>query len=331
MKRLIYSVGRILYSRRIQRTSDSRKVMLMSMTTDGMRIRWSDWSDTVKFSERYGYKKVRDVIQIESVDEPLRNGLWNVLKLNVWDQVRSSPPLYTGYYLNHDINRELRHLCHSLWLLYFKKPLDELRNKWEHTYDELREYFFSCPWYEIYDFVEHLANNYRDSSWREHFTRQCNTVFERELSGYRFVRGAITPITYEHEIEGIEGALQVQDEPVREHLRRALELMSDRLNPDYRNSIKEAISAVESLVTVVSGTDRGTLGKLLRKLENELGLHPALTAAFGKLYGYSSDEGGIRHALLDASRVDFADAKVMLVLCSAFANYVKSKIDSSVN
>jgi len=61
------------------------------------------------------------------------------------------------------------------------------------------------------------------------------------------------------------------------------------------------------------------------KLEEQIGLHPALKASFSSLYGYTSDEGGIRHALMEEEKVDFNDAKFMLVVCSAFVSFVLSK------
>ena len=39
----------------------------------------------MNFSQRYGYTSVREVIQLESIDEPLRNGLWSLLKIHCWD------------------------------------------------------------------------------------------------------------------------------------------------------------------------------------------------------------------------------------------------------
>lgn len=33
----------------------------------------------MRFSERYGYKPVREIIQKESMDEVLKNGLWNAI------------------------------------------------------------------------------------------------------------------------------------------------------------------------------------------------------------------------------------------------------------
>ncbi len=49
----------------------------------------------------------------------------------------------------------------------------------------------------------------------------------------------------------------------------------------------------------------------------------ALEATFSKLYGYTSDAKGIRHALMDDERVTFKEAKFMRVACSAFVNYVR--------
>ena len=49
--------------------------------------------------------------------------------------------------------------------------------------------------------------------------------------------------------------------------------------------------------------------------------------AFTCLYGYTSDSGGIRHALTEDDVVpNFEDAKFMLVSCSAFINYLIAKV-----
>ena len=187
-----------------------------------------------------------------------------------------------------------------------------------------REYFYNCKWFEVYDFLEFVANNYRRYQFKERFIESCNAILEREVSAYRFVEDTISRITDKQEVEEIETALEKAQGPVQVHLRRALDLLSNREAPDYRNSIKESISAVESIVSTVVG-EKGTLGQLIKKLEDEH-VHPALRAAFGNLYGYTSDAGGIRHALLEAENVGFEDAKFFLVVCSAFINFVGGKL-----
>lgn len=279
----------------------------------------------MRFSERYGYKKIRDIVQIESVDEPLKNALWSLLKVNIWDHVRHSSGVYGGYFISKDCNQDMYVLCQRLWFNYFKKPLDTLDNDWSVVRKSLRNYFFSCEWYEIYDFIEFCVNNYKRHNFKENFINSCNVAFEKEMSAYRFIDGVLSQITEQEQLDEIEQALKDSRGPVRSHLRRSLELLSNRDVPDYRNSIKESISAVESLVGLVLG-EKGTLGQLIKKLDEEINLHPALKTAFSSLYGYTSDEGGIRHALLEADNTRFEDAKFFLVVCSSFINFVESKV-----
>ena len=187
-------------------------------------------------------------------------------------------------------------------------------------------FFFECEWYEVYDFIEFVANNYERYQFKDKFIEACNRALEKEVSAYRFVDSLIARITEQQEVEEIEQALNEARGLEQTHLRRALELLSNRESPDYRNSIKESISAVESLAAAVTGADKGTLGQLIKKLEDKVGLHPALKTAFSSLYGYTSDEGGIRHALMEAETIRFEDAKFFLVVCSAFVNFVKAKV-----
>ena len=283
----------------------------------------------MKFSERYEYTSVRNSFQIDSIDESLRNGLWSLLKISCWDYVEISIGLKRGYYITKHENTELYFLCQRLWFSHFKKPLDELGNDWITVLKCLRNYFFNCKWHEVYDFLEFICNNYERPGFKSQFIEACNNLFEMEMSAYRFTGGVITPITGEQEIAEIENALNSEKDPIREHLQRSLELFSDKKNPDYRNSIKESILAVESLVKTILKRDSATLGGLITELKKKFEIHSALEKAFSHLYGYTNDEGGIRHALIDKDRTDLYDAKFMLVACSAFINYVEGKIQKS--
>jgi hypothetical protein len=161
---------------------------------------------------------------------------------------------------------------------------------------------------------------------RNDLNETINSVLAEELSGYRFVSGLFTEITGREEITMLEEALDDDDYPgVRAHLQRALELLSNRENPDYRNSIKESISAVESLCKDLSGNPKASLGDALKVIERGGRLHTALKEAFSKLYGYTSDKGGIRHAMLEEPDLDAHDARYFLLSCTSFINYLKSK------
>jgi len=94
-------------------------------------------------------------------------------------------------------------------------------------------------------------------------------------------------------------------------------------------SQKESVSTVETICRIVTGEN--TLEKSLKKLEkSRVYINLQLKNAIEKLYSCFNDkETGIRHALLeDSFTPTFDEAKFMLVSCSAFVNYLKSKISS---
>ena len=285
----------------------------------------------MKFSQRKGLTPTGKTLQIDSIDEELKNSLWNALTVFYWKNF-NRPRLDMGSRSDYISRSNLNILFKSLWLHYFKKPIDTIPTFF---YDEsnglgvLRRYFFSAHWYEIYDFIESIAA-YGPEKNKEDFIKTCNIFLERENSAYRFVDGKIAEISSSDEIEEIEDAISSSTPyyGVRQHLSTAISMLSDRVNPDYRNSIKESISAVESLCRTVSGLEKATLWSSLKALENKELMHPALRSAFSSLYGYTNDSGGIRHALMEENNLTSADARFMLISCSAFINYV---IASTIN
>jgi hypothetical protein len=131
------------------------------------------------------------------------------------------------------------------------------------------------------------------------------------------------------ELQSIDEALNITGnwKSVNIHLKAALDNMSDRENPNFRNSIKESVSAVEALCKIIINDDKATLGEALEKIEKNYKLHGALKKSYSALYGYTSDSGGIRHALTEGDTVvGFDEAKYMLVSCSAFINFLKVKM-----
>jgi hypothetical protein len=54
-------------------------------------------------------------------------------------------------------------------------------------------------------------------------------------------------------------------------------------------------------------------------------LHPAFKDSLSKLYAWTCDQAGVRHAMMEADNVERADAQFMLVACSAFVNYLMTR------
>ncbi len=233
-----------------------------------------------------------------------------------------------GYRVDYISGSNLDQLYRALWLNFFKKPIDTIP---KYYYDEglgaLRNFFFNAKWYEVYDFVE-FVSNYGFQVSREEFIKACNKILERENSGYKFVDGIFIEIGSPDEISEIENAIakSIPYYGVRQHLKSAVSLLGDKEKPDYRNSIKESISAVEALCKMICKDEDASLGTAFKILEKGQVLHPALKSAFSSLYGYTNDADGIRHALMGESSLSSATARFMLISCSAFVNYL---IDST--
>jgi hypothetical protein len=269
------------------------------------------------FSQRKGIVPVSEVIQSNGMTETLRNSLWNALDIEVWSQ--------PGFLYRQPGTPDIDALSKALWFDFFKRPIDTRPRNSSDTLKVIREFFFSCEWNQAYDLIEWIAQG--TARTRPKLIPALNFVLERELSAYRIASGVVTDITSTQEIQMLEAAIKdSRFAGPAGHLQRALELLSDRENPDYRNSIKESISAVEGMARIVAEAPKATLGDALKALEKAGKLHPALKDGFLKLYGYTSDEGGIRHAMLEEPNISAADAKYFLLSCTSFVNYLKAQL-----
>jgi len=189
--------------------------------------------------------------------------------------------------------------------------------------DAIRDKFYNLKWYEVYEFIEFIKNEFAIEVGG---ISDLNKIFDEERAPYRIIGDYVAPITSEVEIREIERSLNILDkyQSVKIHLNKALEYYSKRLNPDYKNSIKESISSLEALARIILKKPKATLGKLVEKLL----IHPAFREALKKLYGWTSDEGGIRHAETDEKIISGEEeARFMLVICSAFVNYILGKCE----
>lgn len=261
------------------------------------------------FSDRNGINKISRVIQKTDLDERTRNGI-----VNIFDKV------IDGIHSERDVSLLYEHIYFNIFnVTRDEKPyynyecreqiVDYIKNEW--TYDE------------IFSFLESFCKYYCDSFNDDSIYEVFNYFFEKECVGYRFIDTIITDIIDDIEIKELEEALDSKYSSCKKCITKAINLLYDRSNPDYSNSVKESISAIESMCNVMLGTTGKTLADTLRVLDkNGIVIHSALKSALSSLYGYTSDENGIRHSTGIDEKTTFEEAKFMLVTCSAFLNYL---------
>lgn len=275
------------------------------------------------FSDRNGIKAENTTIQTNTLDERTRVALCNATNIVVSNGVLYNDGIYdwvTQKFIKHVYSDVYGQIVD--WNKYYdRKPvltmlLDTIKAE---EYDAV----LTVIEYIAREVDSIMAYGFQHEGNWYHASNFYNKVFEKEFVGYRFVNGFITPITDLTEVSEIEAASATGYDAVREHIDKALHFLSDRDAPDYANSIKESISSVERMCSIIIGAPT-TLGDALKKLENNgVVIHPALKGAFSKLYGYTSDASGIRHAgELGGADSTFEEAKFMLVSCCAFVNYL---------
>ena len=281
------------------------------------------------FSERIGKPLCTTTIQLDEFDDHTRtqisNQLFKLLDFIFSNQAEYSVGMYQDPTSNmgSDFCKALR--ADVLGYSVFLHSSDIIR--WDREFDRIDNVIAQAPYNEVLDVIEycyywvtHRSDPLIKTTWKNAF----NMLFRQEYVGYRFVSDQIVPITDELEIREIEQACKTPFDGARTQLQKALGFLSDREHPDYKNCVKESISAVESVCKVISGNEKAALKDALNGLiANGMNIHGSLKSAILALYGYASDEGGIRHAERETeSTVTFEEAKFMMVTCSAIVNYL---------
>ncbi|WP_461418316.1 AbiJ-NTD4 domain-containing protein [Gordonia sp. GN26] len=268
------------------------------------------------FSERHGFTAPRDAIQLDGADDQLRMALWNCTY--IWLYEAPSRAADMGNWRRHELvelsarriwMHELHRSAESFTVANFKK-VAELA-------------IISGPFNRMYDLIEAIVEEFRREPEFAELELSYNKSLERRRSGYRFIDGVLTDISNPDEVSAIEdvlGADEVSD-GAKSHLRKSLSMLSDRDSPDYANSIKEAISAVEATASDLA-PGKPTLGPMLEEIKRSYGLHPALVEGWKKLYGSSSDQPGVRHGSVQVSEADPDLARYYVVMCSAMVGYL---------
>src|SRR2546425_1873993 len=101
------------------------------------------------FSQRRGLKSIKNVIQIDSIDQDLRNALWSAV--TIWRNQQ-----------NNSLNIEhFEDLMTRFWLFYLKSALDTFPGG-THLFSRVRNLFFDGEWNECYDILEFIVANYPD-------------------------------------------------------------------------------------------------------------------------------------------------------------------------
>ena len=272
------------------------------------------------FSQRNDLAPIPQPLKLGEISDKFRKDLWDAFYSIIIEDT-GDPNLQDEY------NELIISMLKQTENIFFGKTLDEIVNENRIYYytDKYKEFFLKESFNIVFDFLEYFLKTFPKLSSAKNFI----DIFKNNLLAYTIVDEecptivpAATPEEGETIRQAFEAAKEDKYEPVRKHLRNSAEQINANLPAD---AIRESIHAVESVLRIVTG--ESDFNKALQKLETSHRIHPALKDAFKKLYAYTSDEQGIRHALVDqpASPAGMDEAVFMLGTCAAFVGYVIRK------
>ena len=278
------------------------------------------------FSQREGRAPLPEPMRLEHVSKDCRHLVWLAVDNSIKELRRHSD---FGYYY-YERNSSMYHIVSEYTIKVLHWPHDHIKHEPHEHQELLREKIIEKNYDQVLTLVEFIL---RHNLCPQQLQNDLENAFKEVSLAYtvQTINGLPTIVPRSSEESGaatqqaIETIEQKGPAGAKTHLRSAAEAINEQR---YADAVRESIHAVESVARTIDPEAGKTLGPALKSLEKEGVLnHRALKEAFSKLYGYTSDENGIRHALLEegAADVDLDDAVFMFGACASFAAYLVNR------
>ncbi len=299
------------------------------------------------FSQREGYTDLPEPLRLEYVSEALRIELWGHIARFLQQFINRD--IYGDMRFSEDMQRCIQATCSRM----FKMPHDSVSRDPQELYNQFRNIVLEEEFRVVFDFIELLLGFTNRLFSLGDMTHGSNSLYSTHLgidlafhiqhamddhvAAYHFTSDdwPMPPYRFEPHASqrGAEltlGALQSVKEAGLQGVERHLDQAATHLSANrWADTVRESIHSVESVVREITSKESLTDG--LKTLESRgVLIHSALKDAFKKLYGYASNEPGIRHALdatQDEASVGKPEAMFMYISCTAFVDYLLQQRD----
>ena len=285
----------------------------------------SDYIDPKKlsFSQAWGYEKLPSPLKLEEISQEARRHLWN----NLYEAVRHSISSPFGHHY-HITSPPWLNILRDLHAYFRELELDSFNDLHATFIRDYKNLIYNIKFNEIFDLFLYIM---RHPECPPSFINDVAETFKKHKLAYTVDQEhpvTIYPVVTETEVEAIpktrKQLLENSFLGAETHLRKAADFLHQG---EYADSIRESMHVVESVARKLAPNSPNSLDKALKALEEKNPLHPALKRGLQALYGYTSDEKGIRHPLTDDSQanVGIDEAVFMLGACAAFSSYLLRK------
>lgn len=269
--------------------------------------------EKLTFAQAEGKEALPQRLKIKEVSRELRARLWAALYTHVDNSCQYG--LIHEPWLSILVEKHVKH-DHNM--------IDTFERNFPKYIKSSKAIFISGSYIDVFGPIQFII---RHKKCPDSFKDEIHQSLQDTRAAYKIINNTIVPIASEQEGQAIESAIDALSEKrmmgAREHLLKASRFINEG---QWADSIRESIHAVEAAARKLEPSTH-TLAPALKALEKKTHLHPALAKGFGSLYGFTNDEEGIRHPLIDepVASVDEADALYMLGSCASFVTYMLSK------
>ena len=272
------------------------------------------------FSQAQGHEEIPGPLKLGKLPGEARTRIWNVFYVHL-ERAKTRNSLYPRLRGVWEEILRAKHILHD------NLPLDERTTDFTRVCSDLRGKIEGMRFHQVFDLIQFVV---RHPQCPREFISDMKQTFSVCRLAYTMDEGdppTILPAATDEEGKTILESLRTLREAglpgSTEHLRNACDCIN---KGDWAGSIRESIHTVESVARMLAPGAK-TLKPALESIADHGGLHPALKGALSKLYGYTSNEQGVRHPLLDSdkAKVGMDEAVFMLGACASFASYLWRK------
>ncbi|PZW68402.1 hypothetical protein F471_01707 [Pseudomonas sp. URMO17WK12:I1] len=250
------------------------------------------------------------------------------------------------------VARELRRIDRQSPVSYSSSSAGSLRQAQMDSETIINE----MKWDKAYDFCERLHNTLARATghyWNDEFhekiskdevrtfiSEEIQRLFEEESLAFEFSQGLVRRRGRRHTVDVTTRAQVVLGDTrlvnSRRHYDKAIAFFRNPINPDFENSVKEAVCAVEAagkaLFPMAKATTLGDLAKWFSSTK-DVSVPKALAQTITGIYAYRSGGDGVGHGGSVGGAATAEVTEYVLAVCASQIIYfvdVACQLDSDV-
>jgi hypothetical protein len=253
------------------------------------------------FEQREGLAPMPSQLASRQISQEFRAVLWALFK-RIFEASRDHTPSGT-IIMGRPWNLMLQdaHVYHH--------QTDDFPFHYHEVVQQVKSLVTKDSWSDVLGWLEYLLKH---PACPRHFAQKLDEHMTYCRLAYRVIDGVIIhPVGSDAERQTIEQAFgdvaAAQLGAVHAHLRKAAqELTAGK----YADSVRESIHAVEATARVlVPGAKSVNSASDLLGSKGKVKIHANLKHGFQNLYGFTSDERGIRHPLIDDDKANVDETR----------------------